>query len=390
MPSDHWQYHVQLHDVVHRHQHQQRKRPLLVVGPLGPLQQASTNDEALECVPISQLVKVLPFLEVALVRVLPLRALWLPTGVEAEAKSLLAVDVQPHEPEDREEGPDGALVLVVAAAAAARGAVDLVELELRERRPAVLEEHAHVVLRVADALGGVLRTGPVRVLPPHHLGHRVGGLPGAPGGHGDGLGRLNPALEDGLLRRLFRPLRLDRVVDKIPPVLLVALLMGHPAGEGGEVLDEALAIIRWLPAILQHDPVLVGLLPGDHEVRALRQAERTEVLDVLRLHCHLVDAVDGLQSRIRVRVLHLLGELVRVRVQHEALLLCLVVQPEALCHRERHRLLPRLREGHPHGDGPVRVLGRAIELRLRSHDQDVGNAEDLRRDPDLDDLQMPQ
>mmetsp|Transcript_74205 Transcript_74205/g.196952 ORF Transcript_74205/g.196952 Transcript_74205/m.196952 type:complete len:848 (+) Transcript_74205:1282-3825(+) len=415
MPSDHWQYHVQLHDVVHRHQHQQRKRPLLVVGPLGPLQQASTNDEALECVPISQLVKVLPFLEVALVRVLPLRALWLPTGVEAEAKSLLAVDVQPHEPEDREEGPDGALVLVVGRRAAARGGLgrgpaagaggavdgarrralhvgprDAIQPELREGAAHVLVEHLAGVLGVQDAVGRAAGQLPVRPPPEHQLAEQQ--LVGP--AHLQGLWGGHLAVPDGAEQAPRRPRGPGRGPLAARPDDLAVLVHGFEVR--GLVLllvvPSGATVVEGLPAPVRDCDLPLGVrhvLPREDEVVAARQAQEAPapVLRVLDADVDLVDDVRRLQSRVRARESDVLGGPVGRLVDDQALLLLLRRDAQPREEHLRDGLPPHLLDLHAHGEGAASfdVLAPSGARVLGPQQQHVVQPQDLGVEPHLHD-----
>mmetsp|Transcript_64513 Transcript_64513/g.197390 ORF Transcript_64513/g.197390 Transcript_64513/m.197390 type:complete len:497 (-) Transcript_64513:1145-2635(-) len=188
---------------------------------------------------------------------------------------------------------------------------------------------------------------------------------------------------------LLRLLHVAVVVHAAP---LDRLLHGHAQHA---VLLARFDVVAVEPAPVRDDHVLRFraldfLAAREGEVRAGRQADVQLGAGVQDLHADLIHLVHRLQARIRPRVAHLLGELVRgpvdVHVRRQE------IHGEAETGEQRlvHRLSPLLIDAHPHGDrlGQVHLLVGAL-LPLSPDDEHVVYVQNLRVHPHLDDADGP-
>mmetsp|Transcript_70323 Transcript_70323/g.186626 ORF Transcript_70323/g.186626 Transcript_70323/m.186626 type:complete len:545 (-) Transcript_70323:712-2346(-) len=385
LPADGGQQLDRLHDVVDGRQHQHAQHAVLAVparlprllgrqrqeAPLageggGPrrrlIQKPSVHEQLLQRRPLGVPVEgaaALPLVQGRLA-VVEWPGARLPVLVEPEAEGLAAVQVQAHEPEEREHGPQGALVLVLASPAAGHVAHE-VQVHLREGGGDVLIEVFAGVVGVADLPGGPPRPPHVHLPPPHQdlqrraLGQRP---PGRPGLSERGAVHVGDQEVPALLAHL-RPPRLGGLVRH-------GRRAQHP--RGGHVL-------RALPRPV-HDGLIArarplgGLPPGEGEVLAIGQADAVQGRCINLVHDdasgHLVDLVHCLNPRVRPRRPSLLALLVGLGVDGDAAQLRLWRHPKPLVEHGLDSLLPSLAPRRPHRQRapPDRVVGLApLDLR---------------------------
>mmetsp|Transcript_64511 Transcript_64511/g.197372 ORF Transcript_64511/g.197372 Transcript_64511/m.197372 type:complete len:666 (-) Transcript_64511:1145-3142(-) len=411
---------LDFHDVVDRKQGQHGQSAVgigdqaLVCLP----QQVTVDQQIRDDVPVRVVEEFLALAVLIGVEVLLLALLIgqnLPTALDVDtvAEPHLAVDVHPHDPIKCEHRADGALVLVVRGAAglglvaALAVAPYAIQAELRERGRDVFVEVLEGVVRDADVFRGAFGDLPVRGLVGHQRRYDACGARHGVRVAGQEQRRrgVHPAVLAALLGRRPRRrhpehrlsvvvllLRLLHVAVVVHAAPLDRLLHGHAQHA---VLLARFDVVAVEPAPVRDDHVLRFraldfLAAREGEVRAGRQADVQLGAGVQDLHADLIHLVHRLQARIRPRVAHLLGELVRgpvdVHVRRQE------IHGEAETGEQRlvHRLSPLLIDAHPHGDrlGQVHLLVGAL-LPLSPDDEHVVYVQNLRVHPHLDDADGP-
>mmetsp|Transcript_20778 Transcript_20778/g.45750 ORF Transcript_20778/g.45750 Transcript_20778/m.45750 type:complete len:332 (+) Transcript_20778:1472-2467(+) len=274
-----------------------------------------------------------------------------PIVVKPVAEGPLAIVVQAHQPEDREECSDCPLVLVIHCSAAARGWVYgfrlvAVETQLWERRRDILVELPASVGRISDPRCRDLGSGPVCLLALHEVrddGATTAILPNIgirPEGHWRHLPLLVVRLVEGKRRfvpqcGLTRPPSRPHLVRRGPA----------EAGDDGVWVSNA------------H-----GFSPSKGEIGSIRKPNVPPAAraGVHNPYCNFVDRVHRGETRVGPRSGCLLCHLVRDEVYNETLLLLLQSDADTLQQGFFHCLFPTHLSAHSHGDWLSMIVVRVL------------------------------